>query len=164
MPAVSFNIERLEGRRKWRIFHRTSPKVWQGPSRWWAHGLTQYPPPPTKWTPFRKRHFKCIFFNKYEFRLQFHWTLLIRVQLTIFPLCFTSLRRTGGDKPLPEPMLAKLTVNCPPYYYKGKPTHQREVVYSFIITCINFGWKYSYSVKLTPINHRKYSPKLFLVM
>ena len=37
----------------------------------------------------------------FEFRLQFHWTLFPRVQLTIF-------QRRPGDKPLSETMMVKL--------------------------------------------------------
>ena len=39
----------------------------------------------TKWSPFSRRHFKCIFLNeKYKIRVRFHWSLFRRAQLIIF--------------------------------------------------------------------------------
>ena len=44
----------------------------------------------------------------YEFRLEFHWILSLRVQLTIFQHWFIMTWRRPGDKPLSEPMMVWL--------------------------------------------------------
>ena len=43
-----------------------------------------------KFSPFRRRHFHMHFFlmKMYKFRLTFHWSSLLRVQLTIIQHCF----------------------------------------------------------------------------
>ena len=48
----------------------------------------------------------------FEFQLKFHWSLFLRVQLTIIHHCFMAWRRPG-DKPLTEPMMvSSLTHIC----------------------------------------------------
>ena len=42
----------------------------------------------TKWSPFRRRHFKCIFVNENCSILIKNWNLFPMVQLTIFHNCF----------------------------------------------------------------------------
>ena len=61
---------------------------------------------------------QTIFSNKYfsnkvfEFRLTFHWTLFLRVQLTIFQhLVQIMAWRPPGDKPLSEPMMVWLPMH-----------------------------------------------------
>ena len=63
---------------------------------------------------FRRRHFSNTFYwmKMYEFQLKFHWSLFLRVQLTIFPALVQIMAwHQPGDKPLSEPMLVSLPMH-----------------------------------------------------
>ena len=80
----------------------SEPKLWAGPLTHWGRD---------KMAAIFQTSFSNRFswMKMYQFRLIFHWTLFLRVQLTNIPALVQIMAwRRPGDKPLSEPMLVRL--------------------------------------------------------
>ena len=94
----------------------------------------------------------AIFLMKmYEFWLRFHWSLFLRVQLTIFHHWF---RKWLGDKPLSEPMMVSLLmhicITCPVFKTKGSPMSETDKFSGGLATYGEFPDHFMIKQVLTP--------------
>ena len=97
----------------------------------------------TKWTEPCKQHFQTYFFlmQMFEFRLKFHWILLIRIQLTIFQHWFK--KRLG-------------TVQVTSHYQNQWWLFYWCIYASFSLNELRKPYSWEYSAKLQPTEYSNY--------